>query len=141
MVKSGISKKQAKASSSAQPAGSDSATRNQSPSIALSNFRAIFDDRSSYNEYIRLMIQFIKNHPLAGPFDSFTDVVPISTLFKCDFSTFHHLKNLQEVHLNLVDDSLVILTKDNFLNAINLLVHPSTKFFTSSVTDIINSLY
>ncbi|KAL7594601.1 hypothetical protein Lser_V15G29705 [Lactuca serriola] len=136
MVKSEISKKQSKTSASVQPTGSDSATRNQSPSISSSNFRAVFDDHPFHNELIRIMIKFISNHPLFGAFDSFIDVVPLSTLFKCAFSAYRPLNNLQEVHLNLVDDSLVILNKDKFLTAINLLVHPSTKFFLPSVTDI-----
>lgn len=141
MVKSDISRKQSKASASSQPVGSDSATRNQSPSIASSNFRAIFNDHYVYNDSICLMIKFISNHPLSGSFDAFTDVVPLSTLFKCAFSAYRPLTNLQEVHLNLMDDSLVIMTKDKFLNAINLLVHPSNKFFSPSITDITSTLY
>ena len=62
-------------------------------------------------------------------------------LFKCTFTVFCPLNNLQEVHLNLVNGSLVILTRDNCLNAINLLVHPSKNFFTPSITEITTSLY
>ena len=83
----------------------------------------------------------LKNHTLFGPFDAFTDIVTLSTLYKCAFYAYRPLNNLQEVHLNLVNDSLVILTKEKFLNAINLLVHPSTKFFTPSTTDILSALY
>ena len=36
---------------------------------------------------------------------------------------------------------MVILTKDKFLTAINVLVHPSTKFFSPSITDITSTLY
>lgn len=141
MVKSGISKKQSKTSAYVQPTGSDSDTRNQSPSFASNNFRAVFDDHPFYNESIRIIINFISNHPLFGPFDSFTDVVPLSTLLKCAFSAYRPLNKLQEVHLNLVDNSLLILNKDKFLTAINLLVHPSTKFFSPCVTYILSSLY
>ncbi|CAH1412948.1 unnamed protein product [Lactuca virosa] len=141
MVKSGISKKISKASASENPTGSDSATRNQMPSIASSNFRAVFEDHSSYNAPIKLMIKFLNNHPLFGPFDAFTDVVPLSALFKCAFSAYRPLENPQEVHLNLVNVSLVILNKEKFLNAINLLVYPSTKVFTPSMADILSALY
>ena len=110
------------------------------PSIASSNFRAVFDVQSFYNDPIKLMIKFLKNHLPVGPFDTFTDVVSPSTLYKCAFSAYRPLNNLQEVHLNLVNDSLVILTKEEFLSAINLHVHPSTKFFIPSVKDIFSAL-
>ena len=135
MVKSGVSKKQSKASGSVNPTGSDS------PSIASSNFRAVFEDHPSYNAPIKLMIKFLKNHPLFGPFDAFTDVVPVSTLFNNAFSAYRPLENPQEVHLNLINGSLVILSKEKFLTAINLLVHPSIKFFSPSMGDITSALY
>ena len=43
--------------------------------------------------------------------------------------------------MNLVNDSLVILTKEKFLTPINLLVHPSIKVFTPSMADILSALY
>ncbi|KAL7615706.1 hypothetical protein Lser_V15G03411 [Lactuca serriola] len=135
MVKSNVSKKPTK------PSGSRSSNPTYSPTIASSNFRAIFDDHSLYNAPLKLMIKFLQNHPLYGPFDAFTDVVPLSTLFKCAFSAYRPLNNLQEVHLNLVDDSLVILSKEKFLNIINLLIHPSIKVFTPSMADITSALY
>ena len=135
MVKSRVSKKQSKAYGSVNPTGSDS------PSITSSNFRAVFEDHPSYNAPIKLMIKFLKNHPLFGPFDAFTEIVPISTLFKCAFSAYRPLQNPQEVHLNLVNDALVILTKEKFLRSINLPVHPSIKFFSPSMVDITASLY
>ncbi|XP_052621215.1 uncharacterized protein LOC111897072 [Lactuca sativa] len=141
MVKSGISKKHSKASGSANPTGSDSASRHPMPTIASSNFRVVFEEHSFYNALTKLMIKFLSNHPLFGPFDSFTDVVPLSTLFKCAFSVYRSLENPQEVHLNLVNDSLVMLTKEKFLTAINLLVHPSIKVFTPSMADILSALY
>ena len=58
------------------------------------------------------MIKFLPSHPLYGAFDSFTEVVPQKVLFKCAFSTFRPNNNLQEVHLNLIDDSFVVLTKE-----------------------------
>ena len=97
MAKSGASKKQSKASGSMNPTGSDS------PTLASSNFRAVFDP--SYNAPTKLMIKFLKNHILFGPFDAFTDVIPVSTLFKCAFSAYRPLENPQEVHLNLINDS------------------------------------
>lgn len=141
MVKSGISKKQSQASGSAQPTGSESAARNQFPSISFSNFRAIFKDHPSYNDAICLVIKYISNHPLFGAFDSFTDVVPQSTLFKCAFYAYRPLNILNEVHPNLIDDSLVVLTKEKFLSAINLRVLHGTKLVTPSVNDIITTLY
>ena len=87
------------------------------------------------------MIKFLLNHHLFGPFDSFTDVVPLSTLFNCAFSVYRALENPEEVHLNLVNDSLVILTKEKFLTAINLLVHPSVKIFTPSMANMLYALY
>ncbi|KAL7616497.1 hypothetical protein Lser_V15G02343 [Lactuca serriola] len=87
MVKSGVSKKQSKASGSVNPTGSDS------PTIASSNFRVIFEEQPSYNAPKKLIIKFLKNYPLFGPFDAFTDVVPISTLYKCAFSAYHPIDN------------------------------------------------
>ncbi|XP_023752234.1 uncharacterized mitochondrial protein AtMg00820-like [Lactuca sativa] len=68
-------------------------------------------------------------------------VVPVSTLFKSAFSTYRPLENPQEVHLNLINDSLVILSKEKFLSAINLLVHPSIKIFSPSMADVTSALY
>lgn len=133
MVKSRVSKKQSKASRSVRPIGFESTMRNQSQSIASSNFRAIFEDHPYYNESICLMIKFLPSHLEFGAFDSFADVVPLSALFKCAFSAFRPINNLQEVHLNLFDDSLVILTKDKYLNAINLCFLPTTRFYTPSM--------
>ena len=45
------------------------------------------------------------------------------------------------MHLNLVNDSLVIPTKEKFITAINLPVHPSIKTFTPSMADILYALY
>ena len=135
MVKSGVSKKQSKASGSVNLTGSDP------PTIASSNFIAIFEEHPSYNAPTKLIIKYLKNHLLFGPFDAFTDVIPLSTLYKCAFSAYCPIDNPQEVHLNLINDSLVILTKEKFLNAINLLVHPSIKFFSPSVADITTTLY
>ena len=141
MVKSGISKKHSKTFVSVNPTGSDSASRNQIPTIASSNFRAVFNVHSFYNDSIKLMIKFLPNHLLFGPFDAFTDVFPLSTLYECAFSAYRPLNNLQEVPSHQLNDSLVILTKEKFLNAINLLVHPSTMVFTPSTTDILSALY
>ena len=76
MVKSGISKKQSKASGSARPTGSETIIKDHTPSIASSNFRAIFEDHLSYNEALRLMIKFLPMHPLYGAFNLLTKVVP-----------------------------------------------------------------
>ena len=141
MVKSDISKKQSKAFGSAGPIGFESTTKNQSPTITSSNFRAVFEDHPSYNEAILLMIKYLSSHPLFGAFNSFTNVVPLSTLLKCDFSTFHPNNNPQEVHLTLIDDSLVVLTKTKFLEAINLRVLPSTRIYSPSANDITSTLY
>ncbi|KAL7589609.1 hypothetical protein Lser_V15G41252 [Lactuca serriola] len=135
MVKSGASKKQTKASGCANPTGS------VSPTIASSTFRALFKDQPTYNAPTKLMIMFLKNHPLFGHFDAFTDIVPLSTLYKCSFSAYRPVDNPQEVYLNLVNDALVILTKEKFLSAINLLIHPSVKFFTPSMADVTTTLY
>lgn len=48
--------------------------------------------------------------------------------------------NLHEVHLNLIDDSHVVLTKTKFLEAINLRVLTSTKFYSTSPNDFISTL-
>lgn len=141
MVKSSISKKQSKASGFAKPTGSETTIKAQSPSIASSNFRAMFEDHPNYNEAIQLMIKFIPSHPLFGAFDSFNDVVPLFTLFKCAFSACHLLHNLQEVHLHLIDESQVMLTKTKFLEAINLRVPSTTKFFSPSTPDITTAQY
>jgi len=135
MAKSGASKKQSMASSSMNQTGSTS------PKIASSNFRAVFDDHPSYNAPTKLMIKHLKNHILFHLFNAFTDVVPVSALFKCALSTYRPMENPQEVHLNLVNDSLVILTKEKFLTSINLLIHPSIKIFTPSLSDITTALY
>ena len=130
MLKSGFSKKQSKACRSACPTGSETTSKDHTPSIASSNFRAIFEDHPSYSEALRLMIKFLLKHPLYGAFNSFTEVVPLPTLFKCAFTVCRPSQNLQEIYLNLVDDSLVVLTKAKFLEAINLQVLPLTKFYS-----------
>ena len=134
-------KKQSKASCSWRPTSSDLTNRNQPPSIASSNFRVVFEDHPSYNEEIPLMINFLISHPLFGAFNSFNDVVPIPTLFKCAFSAFRPNSNPQEVYLNLIGNSLVILSKAKFLDAINLCVLHSTKLYSPSTNDIISTLY
>lgn len=83
------------------------------------------------------MIKFLTKHPLYGEFNAFTEAVPMTVLFKCAFYVFRPSHNLQEVHLNLVDDSLVVITKDKFLNAINL----STRFYSPSTNDVVSNLY
>ena len=87
MAKSGASKKQSKTSSSMNQTGSTS------PKIASSNFRAMFDVHPSYNAPTKLRIKHLKNNILFGPFDAFTDVVPVSTLFKCALSAYRPLEN------------------------------------------------
>ena len=140
MVKSGISKKQSKESGSARPTGSESIINDQTPSIASSNFKAIFEDHLSYNEAVKLL-KFLSSHPLFGAFDSFTEAVPFFVLFKCAFSVFRPSHNLQEFHLNLVDDYMVMLTKETFLNAINLRVLPTTKFYSPNTNNVFSTLY
>lgn len=56
-------------------------------------------------------------------------------------STFRPLDKLQEVHLRLISDSLVVLTKQKFLEAINFGVSPSTEFYTPSNNDIFVAPY
>lgn len=90
---------------------------------------------------MKLMIKFLHSHPLFGAFDSFIEVVPMSVLCKCVFSTFRPSNNLQEVHLNLVNDSMVVLTKEKFLNSIHLRVLPATKFYSLSTNDVFDALY
>lgn len=133
--------KQSKAFGSARPTSSESTIKDNTPSIASSNFRAIFKEHLSYNDAIRLMIKFLPKHPMFGAFNAFTKAVPMVVLFKCAFSTLHASINLQEVHLNLVDDSLVVLTKQNFLNSINHMVLPSTRFYSPSPNDMVSTLY
>lgn len=87
------------------------------------------------------MIKFLPTHPLSRAFDSFNDVVSQEVMFKCAFSTFRPHDKTHEVHLNLIDDSLVVLTKDKFLSTINLRVLPSTKFNSPSTTNVFSTLY
>lgn len=87
------------------------------------------------------MIKFLPKHPLYSAFDSFTEVVPMVIMSKCAFSAFRPSHNYQEIHLNLVDDSLVVLTKEKFILTINLGVLPSTKFHTPSTTNVFTTLY
>lgn len=141
MVKSGVSKKQSKAFGSARPTGSETTIKDQTPSKASSNIIAIFEDYPSYNDAIRLMFKFLPKHPLYGAFNSFTEVVLLPTLFKCTFYAFCPSHNLQVMYLNLVDDSLVVLTKNKLLEAISLRVLPSIKFCSPSLNDVISTLY
>ena len=141
MVKSSISRKQSKGFGSARPTGSESIIKDQSPSIASSNFSAIFADHTSYNDAINLMIQFLSKHLLFGLYNAFTKVIPLPTLFKCAFSTFRPSHNLQEVHLNLVDDSFVVLPKAKFPEAINLRIMSITKFFSPGHNGVISNMY
>lgn len=113
MVKSEIYKKQSKASGSAHPTGFESTIRDQSPSIAQSNYRVIFEDHLSYNEAIKLMTTFLPKHALYGAFDSFTEAFPMAIMFKCAFSAFRPSHNYQEIHLNLVVNSFVVLLRRN----------------------------
>ena len=113
----------------------------QTSLIASSNFRAIFVDHPSQNEAIKLMIKFLPSHPMFRAFESFKEVVPLSVLFKCTFSVFRPSHNLQEVHLNLVDDFVVVLSKEKSLNAINLRVLPTMKFYSPSTNDVFSTLY
>lgn len=62
-------------------------------------------------------------------------------LFKCSFLAFRFSNKLQEVHLNLVDDSLVVLTKEKFMSAISLKMMPSTKFYSPNTTNVFIALY
>ena len=94
MVKSTISKKQSKALESVKPTGSNSMMKNQYTTIASSNFRVVFEDHHSYNESILMMIKFWSTQPEFGAFNSFTDVVSLSTLFKCAFYAFRPIDNL-----------------------------------------------
>lgn len=87
------------------------------------------------------MIKFLPTHPLFGAFDSFTKAVPLVVLFKYAFSAFRPSHNPHEVHLNLVDESMVVLTKEKYLSAINLMILPSKKFYTTSSTDVFSTLY
>lgn len=141
MVKSGVSNKQSMALASVKPIGSNSTLRNQSPTSASSNFRVVFEVHPTYNDAIKLLIKFIQSHPLFGAFDSFMDVVPLPTLLRCDFSAFLPNHNSQEVHLTLIEGSMVVLTKSKFLEATNLRVPPNTQFCNPSTADIITTLY
>lgn len=87
------------------------------------------------------MIKFLPKHPLYSAFDSFTEVVPMVIMSKCAFSAFRPRHNYQEIHLNLVDDSLVVLTKEKFILTIILGVLPSTMFHTPSTTNVFTTLY
>lgn len=87
------------------------------------------------------MIKYLPTHPLFGAFESFIEVVPQAILFKCAFYAFRPLDKQQEIHLYLIDDSLVVLTKEKFMEAINLRVLPSTKFYTPNTIDIFAALY
>lgn len=141
MVKSDLSKKQSKASGSAHPKESETTMRNPFPSFSASNYYGIFKDPLFYNEAVKMMINFLPTYPLFGAFDSFTEVVPQELLFQCAFSAFKPNHNYQEVHLNLIDDSLVVLTKEKFLFVINLRVPSSTKFYSPSIMDVFSALY
>lgn len=83
----------------------------------------------------------LPTHPFFGAFDSFTEEVPLAVVFKCAFSASRRSHNLHEVHLNLVDDYLVVLSKKKFQTTINLRIFPSSKFYTPSSTDVFFTLY
>lgn len=87
------------------------------------------------------MINFLLTHPLFGAIDSFTEVVAQDVSLKCAFSAFKPHEKPQEVHLNLIGDSLVVLTKEKFLAAINLRVLPSTKFYSPRTANVFFALY
>lgn len=120
MVNFSVSKKQSKASGSARPTRSGSTIKDLTPSTAASNHRGIFDDHDSYNEAIKIIIKFLSTYPLFGAFYSFNEVVRQDVLFKCAFFAFRPNDKPQEIHLCLIEDSLVILSKEKFLEAINL---------------------
>lgn len=141
MVKSGISMKQSKASCSAKPIGSGSTVTDLTPSNATSNYRGIFDNRESYSDSIKIIIKFLPNRHLFGAIDSFIEAVPQAIMFKCAFSAFRPLDKPQEIHLLLINESLVVLTKEKFIKDISLRVLPSTKFYSPSTNGIFSTLY
>ncbi|CAI9264800.1 unnamed protein product [Lactuca saligna] len=69
---------------------------------------------------MHLMLWFQKKHILFGQFDAFTDVILISIMFKCVFSTYRPEEPHDQVKFQLTNDSTESLTKNKFIPAINL---------------------
>lgn len=111
------------------------------PSIAASNYRDIFNDHESYSDFVKIMIKFLPIHPLLSSFDAITEAVPQVVVFKCAFSAFRLLEKPHEIHLRLVDDSVIVLTMEKFMEAINLRVLPSTVLYSPSTNNIFTALY
>lgn len=141
MVKFGILKKQSKALGSAHPTGSDSIIKDLTSSIAPNSYRGIFEDHQSYNEAIKLMMKFLPAYLLFGAFDSFKEAFPLVIHYKWALSAFRPSHNPHEVPFNLVDDTLVVPTKEKFTYSINLRILPSMKFYTPSSIDVFSALY
>lgn len=135
MVKLGVSKKQAK------PTTYSSTIKNTGPSIASSNYKAILNDHNHYNEAIKLMIRYLPKHPHFGPFDVIIDVIRMPFFFKCVFSTYIPEEDLDQICFKLANDSMVVLTKSKFLDAINLRVMSSNVLNKPSNDDVFKVLY
>lgn len=116
MVKFVALKKQSK------PTSSTSNINNNCPTIPSSNYRSIFQGHNNYDEEIKLMIHYLINHLLNGPFDAVCDVVREYVLFKCLFSALKPQEDPKRIHLKFINDSTSPLTKAEFLDAINLSV-------------------